>query len=81
MAIDSKPNSAFNQEIANAARARVVIGGDVCVGELLMWNSEPVCFLFDNELGERTFAGFPNVRLFVDWLEKRLGAGHNIRIT
>jgi hypothetical protein len=80
MAIETNLNSALNHEVANAARAKVVIGGEVCIGELLMWDSKPVCFLFDNELGERAVMGFPEMRSFVGWLEKRLGAGHNIRI-
>jgi hypothetical protein len=69
----------MGQLIKDASRARVVIGGSICIGELLMWkNSDPVCFFFDNELGQGMVEGFPNVRSFVDWVEARMGSGHNI---
>ena len=72
-------NEEIGKLIKSAARAKIVIGGSICVGELLMWNSDPVCFLFENEQGERAMESFADTRAFVKWLEGHLGAGHNIR--
>ena len=68
-----------NQYVAKATRARVVLNHTITIGELLMWeNTESVCFLYEDELGQRMMQSFADTRVFVRWLEKAIKAGHNI---
>jgi hypothetical protein len=73
------PEGRVNQYVAKAERVRVVLGSAITIGELLMWeNTDSLCFLYENELGQRTLESFPDTQAFIQWMDGRIGGGHNI---
>jgi hypothetical protein len=75
-----RPDADGAKLLREATHIRIVLDQALCVGELLVWgNTEFVCFLYDNALGARTIEGFPDLKAFLDWLERRLAGGHNVR--
>ena len=79
MSTGPSPDPRMQQLVAEAHRVKVVLGHSICIGELMMWkDSEPLCFLYENEFGQRTVDSFPDMQRFVQWLERTVQQGHNV---
>jgi hypothetical protein len=73
------PEGRVNTFVTQAKHVRVVLGQAITIGELLIWeHTDSVCFLYENEIGERTLESFPDTKMFIGWLKLRIEAGHNI---